>query len=330
MDPQSAARDWLDRLRVEQGASAHTVSGYRRDIQRYLDDLRAHGVCDLGAVTSGDVERHIAALHAGEVTGRPLASSSVARACAAIRGFHLFALREGLTVTDPAAGLTGPKVGEHLPKALSVGEVERLLDAAHAGSDPVDLRDAALLEMLYATGARISEAVALDLDDVDLDDEFPVVRLFGKGRKERLVPVGGYAHRALDAYLVRARPALAERGTGTPAVFLNQRGRRLSRQSAWEAVRRAARGAHLEEAVSPHTLRHSFATHLLEGGASIRDVQELLGHASVQTTQIYTKLSAATLREVYRAAHPRARRTAGKAPAHPDAPASGRRADDLG
>ncbi|MDN6429853.1 MAG: tyrosine-type recombinase/integrase, partial [Propionibacterium sp.] len=166
--------------------------------------------------------------------------------------------------------------------------------------------NAALLELLYATGARITEAVSLALDDLDLDEDLPVVRLFGKGRKERLVPVGRPARVAGAAYLVRARPQLAARGRGTPTLFLNTRGRPLSRQSAWEALQRVARLAGLEAHVSPHTLRHSFATHMLEGGASIRDVQELLGHASVQTTQIYTKLSALTLREVYRTSHPRA------------------------
>ena len=300
------ARDWLDHLRVERGASPHTVSNYRRDIERYLRDLRAHGVDALAAVAPGDVERHLEDLRSGAVTGTPLAAGSVARASAAIRGFHLFALREGAAPRDPAARVRAPQVGERLPHALSVDQVGRLLDAAHVGDDPVSLRDAALLELLYATGARVSEAVGLAVDDLDLDDEQPVARLFGKGRKERLVPLGSYARDAVSAYLVRARPALAARGAGTPALFLNSRGRPLSRQSAWEALQRAAAAAHLEAHISPHTLRHSFATHLLEGGASIRDVQELLGHASVQTTQIYTKLSAATLREVYRAAHPRA------------------------
>lgn len=305
-DMEDVARDWLDHLRVERGASPHTVSNYRRDITRYLSDLRVHGTPSLTRVTEGDIERHVAALRAGEVTGRPLAASSVARACAAIRGFHRFALREGVTTEDPAARLEAPRMPERLPKALSISQVGALLDAAHLGDSPVQLRDAALLEFLYATGARITEAVSLAVDDLDLDEETPVVRLFGKGRKERLVPVGHPARDALSAYLVRARPQLAQRGRGTPTLFLNTRGRPLSRQSAWEAVQRAASAAGLSAHVSPHTLRHSFATHLLEGGASIRDVQELLGHASVQTTQVYTRLSAVTLREVYRTSHPRA------------------------
>ena len=210
---------------------------------------------------------------------------------------------------DAAAEVRAPKQGSHLPKALSVDQVSRLLDAAHSAPGAAGLRDAALLELLYATGARVSEAVGLAVDDIDLDDEAPVVRLFGKGRKERLVPLGSYAKDALGAYLVRGRPELAARGSH--AVFLNKRGAAMSRQSAWEAIRRAASAAGLEAGVSPHTLRHSFATHLLEGGASVRDVQELLGHASVQTTQIYTKVTVAALREVYWTTHPRAR---GRAP----------------
>lgn len=298
--------DWLAQVRVERGASAHTVSAYRRDITRYAADLHKHGISSLSAVTGRDVEEHLAGLRSGAITGVPLAPSSVARARAAIRGLHLFAVKEGIASSDPTQGIEGPKSAQILPKALTIDEVGLLLDATHVGDRAVDLRDAALLELLYATGARVSEVVDLDVDDVDLDADFPVVRLFGKGRKERLVPVGRPARSALEAYSVRARPLLAQSGTGTPALFLNTRGRRMSRQSAWESIQRAADAANLSAHVSPHTLRHSFATHLLEGGASVRDVQELLGHASVQTTQIYTRVSALTLREVYRTAHPRA------------------------
>lgn len=248
-------------------------------------------------------------LASGQVTGTPAAASSVARASAAIRGLHKYAMTEGAVGTDAAAQLHAPRQGRHLPKALSVDEVGRLLDAAHADDSPIGLRDAALLELLYATGARVSEAVSLSADDLDLDGDVPVVRLFGKGRKERIVPVGSFAVDALDAYRVRARPALAARGRGSTAFFLNSRGGALSRQSAWTAIRRAAEAAQLGERVSPHTLRHSFATHLLEGGASVREVQELLGHASVATTQIYTQVTAAALREVFTLSHPRARGT---------------------
>jgi integrase/recombinase XerD len=192
-----------------------------------------------------------------------------------------------------------------LPKAISVEEVERLLTAAGAEQTPLALRDQALLELLYGTGARISEAVGLAVDDLDRGSG--LVRLDGKGGKQRLVPVGSYAQRAVEAYLVRGRPVLAAAGAGTPALFLNARGGRLSRQSAWTALRSAAERAELTARVSPHTLRHSFATHLLDGGADVRVVQELLGHASVTTTQVYTLVTVDRLREVYATAHPRAR-----------------------
>ncbi len=302
-------RDWVDYLRVEKGASTHTVSNYLRDASRYVRDMESRGRETLADVSTHDVEEHLAGLASGQVSGRPAAASSVARACAAIRGLHRYALAEGVLDVDVTAQLRAPRQGQHLPKALSVDEVGRLLDAAHADDTPIGLRDAALLELLYATGARVSEAVALSADDLDLDGQVPVVRLFGKGRKERIVPVGSFAVEALDAYRVRARPVLAARGSGSTALFLNSRGSALSRQSAWTAIRRAAQAAKLAHRVSPHTLRHSFATHLLEGGASVREVQELLGHASVATTQIYTRVTATVLREVFTLSHPRARGT---------------------
>ncbi len=224
-----------------------------------------------------------------------------------MRGLHRFWLLEGVTETDPAAPVRPPTPAKRLPKAISVDQVEALLGAAALGDTPTSLRDRALLEVLYGCGARISEAVGLDVDDIDLDAG--AVRLHGKGGKQRVVPLGSFAREATDAYLVRARPLLATRGPGTPAVFLNSRGGRLSRQSAWTALRAAAERAGLAATVSPHTLRHSFATHLLDGGADVRTVQELLGHASVTTTQIYTLVTAEKLREVYAAAHPRALHT---------------------
>lgn len=296
--------DWLAHLGVERGASVHTLAAYRRDVERFKVDLAQRGVVDLESVSTEHVEDHLRRLASGDLTGRPAAPSSVERALSAIRGLLRHAMREGLLAVDPTDGVTAPRRGLHLPKALTVGQVAAMLDAARR-DDPVSLRDSALLEVLYATGARISEAVGLAADDLDLDAELPVLRLFGKGRKERIVPIGRWAQEALDAYLVRSRPVLAQRGEGTTALFLNQRGRVLSRQSAWEIVRRAAQRAGVDVEVSPHTLRHSFATHLLEGGASVRDVQELLGHSSVQTTQIYTRVTARTLREVHRSAHPR-------------------------
>jgi integrase/recombinase XerD len=294
---------YLDHLTVERGLSRNTLASYRRDLLRYAEALTAAGIGDLGAVGSGEITRHLAGLRA-----EGLASSSAARAISAVRGLHRFAAREGLVGVDVAAEVKPPAPPKRLPKALDVDQVTRLLAA---GDDsPLGLRDKALLEFLYGTGARISEAVGAAIDDLDLGDD-PAAVLHGKGGRTRLVPVGGYAKDALGAYLVRGRPALAEKGRGTPAVFLNARGGRLSRQSAWTILHRAARTAGLPvegpHAVSPHTLRHSYATHLLDGGADVRVVQELLGHASVTTTQVYTLVTVERLREVYATAHPRAR-----------------------
>ena len=221
-----------------------------------------------------------------------------------MRGLHRFAHREGITADDPARAVRPPAPARRLPRALPLDRVERLLDAAGPPDTAPGLRDRALLELLYGTGARISEAVGLDVDD--LERGTGLVRLDGKGGKQRMVPVGSYASRAVDAYLVRGRPALAAAGRGDGALFLNRRGGRLSRQSAWAVLRAAADRAGLAEQVSPHTLRHSFATHLLDGGADVRVVQELLGHASVTTTQVYTLVTVDRLREVYATAHPRA------------------------
>jgi integrase/recombinase XerD len=254
-----------------------------------------------------DVEDFLIAIRQGADDRTPLVASSAKRAVVAVRGWHRFLVLEGATRVDPAHEVRPPAQPKRLPKAISVDEVTALLDAASLGDGPVPLRDRALLELLYSTGARISEAVGLDVDDLDRTPGAGAVRLFGKGSKERVVPVGSYALDALDAYLVRGRPALATGGRGTAAVFLNTRGARLSRQSAWAVLRTAAERAGITTPVSPHTLRHSFATHLLRGGADIRVVQELLGHASVTTTQVYTAVTRESLREVYDTSHPRAR-----------------------
>ncbi len=236
---------------------------------------------------------------------QPLSATSAARAVVAVRGLHRFALREGLVDVDAASDVRPPSAPRRLPKAIAVEDVERLLDAAGYPGTPLAARDRALLEVLYGTGARISEAVGLAVDDVDLADR--TVLLHGKGGKQRRVPLGSYAASAVDAYLVQARPGLAAHGSGTPMLFLNARGGPLSRQSAWTVLRTAAERAGLAAGISPHTLRHSFATHLMEGGADVRVVQELLGHSSVTTTQIYTLVTVDALREVYATAHPRAR-----------------------
>ena len=242
------------------------------------------------------------------MNGRTLSpASSVARALSSVRGFTRFLVDEGELEADPAVEVTPPKLPSRLPKALTIEQVEKLL-AATDGEELDRLRDKALLELLYATGARVSEAVGLNVDDLIGDEGVTeVVRLFGKGGKQRIVPLGSYARVALDAYLVRARPVLSARGRATPALFLGMRGARLSRQSAWLVIRGAGERAELGLELSPHSMRHSFATHLLQGGADVRVVQELLGHASVATTQIYTRVTADALRDVYVTAHPRAR-----------------------
>lgn len=309
---------YLDHLTIERGVAANTLSSYRRDLRRYREHLLARGIEDLAGVGEGDVTEFLVTLRRGDPdNGVPaLSAVSAGRALIAVRGLHRFAAAEGLVAADVARSVKPPTPGRRLPKSLTVDEVAALLAGAggappQAGGTPSEadgpltLRNRALLEMLYSTGSRISEAVGMDIDDIDVADRS--VRLHGKGGKQRLVPVGRPAVAALDAYLVRGRPELAGRGRGTAAVFLNARGGRLSRQSAWQVLQDAAERAGITAKVSPHTLRHSFATHLLDGGADVRVVQELLGHASVTTTQIYTLVTVNALREVWAEAHPRAR-----------------------
>jgi len=300
---------------VERGLAASTVESYRRDLRRYASVLASQGKTRLDEITPADVAGFLASLREGDAEHAALAVSSAARAVIAVRGLHAFAVAQGLAATNPAREVPPPSPPRRLPRAIPVGDVERLLDAAgpapgDLSADPRPLRDRALLEFLYGTGARISEATGLDVDELQLGvvPEDPVVRLIGKGGKHRVVPMGSYAVRALEAYLVRARPGLAiasRRASASPAVFLNARGGRLTRQGAWGVLHAAAARAGLPD-VSPHTLRHSFATHMLDGGADIRVVQELLGHASVTTTQVYTLITVDRLREVYAASHPRA------------------------
>lgn len=305
-----AVRDYLAHLTIERGLSPNTIAAYRRDLSRYLVYLEGAERSAPRDVTERDVEDFVLVLRTGSDGAATLSASSAARSVVAVRGWHKFCAREGLTDGDASKDVKPPAQARRLPKAISTDEVERLLEAASVGDGAIPLRDRALLELVYSTGARISEAVGLDVDDIDLSPGLASVRLLGKGRKERVVPVGSYAVAAVEAYVVRARPALSSGGRGTPALFLNSRGTRLSRQSAWAVLRACAERAGLPNAthISPHTLRHSFATHLLAGGADVRVVQELLGHASVTTTQLYTQVTADTLREVYAAAHPRALR----------------------
>ncbi len=308
----AVVRGYLDHLAVERGVAANTLSSYRRDLQRYALYLGARGVDLLADVDAPAIGSFLAGLREGDDEHPPLSSSSAARAIVAVRGLHRFALQEGVVAADVSAQVRPAAPPRRLPKAITVQDVERLLDAASYAGTSLALRDRALLEVLYGTGARISETVGLDVDDLDLTEN--TVLLSGKGGKQRRVPVGSYAARAVAAYLVQARPELAAAGSGTAKLFLNARGGPLSRQSAWVVLRSAAERAGLASergaAISPHTLRHSFATHLMEGGADVRVVQELLGHASVATTQIYTLVTVDALREVYASAHPRAGRAA--------------------
>ncbi len=303
-----ASRTYLDHLSVERGLAANTLASYRRDLGRYLRYADTQGLGSVSDITEHHVTAFLASLREGDAEHPPLSSGSAARTLVAVRGFHRFAFREGLSPSDPAKQVKPPVPAKRLPKALPLADVEAILAASGAGGTALASRDQALLELLYGSGARISEAVGLDVDDLDLD--VGVVRLAGKGGKQRLVPIGSYAVSALQTYLSGPRLDLVRTPGKTPsvvaAVFLNARGGRLSRQSAWTVLRKAAGRAGVAAEVSPHTLRHSFATHLLDGGADVRVVQELLGHASVTTTQVYTLVTVDLLREVYATSHPRA------------------------
>ncbi|PCE14249.1 tyrosine recombinase XerD [Microbacterium sp. SZ1] len=300
MQLDRALDSYLRHVTIERGLSDHTISAYRRDLAGYLEWLTADGIADTAQITPAIVGRFIAERSSADPAP---AATSLARLQSSVRGWHRFLAREGIEDDDPSGRLRPPKAPRRLPKALTIDQVERLL-AAPSAEEPIGIRDRALLELLYATGARVSEAVNLDVDDVSHGD---VLRLRGKGSKERIVPVGSFARAAVDAYLTRVRPGLAAKGRASARLFLGARGAPLSRQSAWLVIRDAAERAQITSDVSPHTLRHSFATHLLQGGADVRVVQELLGHASVATTQIYTHVSVDTLRDVYATSHPRAR-----------------------
>lgn len=294
--------EYLSHLSVERGLADNTMRSYRRDLRRYLQFLLSRDVDDPANIDENLVSAFLGALRTGDQDHPPLGTASAARTIVAVRGFHRFLVREQVVAQDVTAAIKPPRPPSRLPKALELGQVEAILDAAGAAGTILSSRDRALLEVLYGTGARISEAVGLDLDDVDLDEG--VVLLRGKGGKQRLVPLGSFAITAVQDYLTASRPALVSRAE--PAIFLNARGGRLSRQSAWTVLKKAAEAAGITVDVSPHTLRHSFATHLLDGGADVRVVQELLGHASVTTTQIYTLVTVEKLREIYATAHPRA------------------------
>lgn len=314
---------FLQYASLERGLSANSVSAYRQDLGRYALFLSEEALTDTAQVRPDTLQRFVVWLRSPE--GGNLSPASVARRVSTVKAFHRFLFEEGLTPDFPGAKVRTPKLPDPIPEALSIDEVERLLTAS-GGESPTGLRDRALLELLYATGARVSEIVALDVDDLltpegegnhsdrsEEENRFAhlsqggLVRVIGKGNKQRIVPYGRFAGEAVARYLVRARPDLVARGRGTPALFVGARGARFSRQSMWLVLQEAAHRAELSAKVSPHTLRHSFATHLLQGGADVRTVQELLGHSSVSTTQIYTRVTPETLKEHYVLAHPRAR-----------------------
>ncbi|GGL00233.1 tyrosine recombinase XerD [Salinibacterium xinjiangense] len=301
VDIAVAVDRYLRHVSIERGLSPNTVQAYRRDLGAYTDMLAGRGIHNPSAIATQDVVAFAHELRTRHE--RPLSASSTARMLSSVRSWHRFLLDESIVEVDVASEVQPPKQSMRLPKAISIEQMESVLSATD-GDDVQSLRDKALLELLYATGARISEAVALNVDDLVDGD---IVRLFGKGSKQRIVPVGSFARSAIDAYLVRARPIFSARGAATPALFLGSRGHRVSRQNAWLIIRAAAERAKLGLEISPHTFRHSFATHLLAGGADVRVVQELLGHSSVATTQIYTMVTADTLRDMYTTAHPRAR-----------------------
>ena len=300
--------DFLAYARFERGLSTNTVEAYRRDLAMWRTFCSEQGV-DPSRVGSEDVTAYLEKLRAGSSpASRPLASSSVARMLVSLRSLYRFLRREGAIEVDPTAKVGVPKRPRSLPKAISIEDVVRLIESP-APDDLLGRRDKAMLETLYGAGLRISELIGLDVDDVDLDGGSLLVRA-GKGEKSRVVPLGRAARSAIESYLALTRPILVSRSSGAAskgALFVNARGGRLSRQGCWKILRTHAGAAGLDGKVSPHTLRHSFATHMLDGGADIRVVQELLGHASLATTQVYTLVSDTRLREVYLSAHPRAR-----------------------
>ncbi len=336
LHPQQGAARYLRHVAIERGLSQNTRDAYRRDLDAYVHWLGEQHIDDLALVQPEHIAEYVAELNGaapGSATARSAESGAVRpeeakpaysattinRRISTVRNMHRFLFEEGALPSHAGSGVRTPKLAQRLPKALPLEQIEAILGAVN-GEDPVALRDRAFLELLYATGARVSEITALDLDDLfageDQDawvdpeaalGEGGFLRVTGKGSKQRIVPYGSYAGRALAAYLVRSRPGMIAKGTGTPALFVGPRGSRVSRQGAWLIIRAATERAGLEIDVSPHTFRHSFATHLLAGGADVRSVQELLGHASVETTQIYTQVTAETLREHYLQAHPRAK-----------------------
>ncbi|CAB4814720.1 unannotated protein [freshwater metagenome] len=306
MNLDSALKSFVDHLTIERGLSLNSISAYKRDLAKFSQFL-AKGSLDFEKLTEGEITDFEVWLKESK-----LAVTSINRNISALKSFYKYAAQE-FSITNPVSAMSSSKVPRRLPKALTIKEVTSLIEATKREGDPISLRDHAIIEMLYGTGARVSEIVGVDINDFAQGEvegnSITTLKLRGKGSKERIVPLGSFAKSALDEYLVRIRPNLLTKSKSArveTALFLNQRGSRLSRQSAWQVISDAADATGLTGKVSPHVFRHSYATHLLDGGADIRVVQELLGHASVTTTQIYTLITIDKVREAYATAHPRA------------------------
>lgn len=297
-DSKFALEDYIHFLKVERQLSQNTVASYKRDLLNYIVQLEKAGV---GSIDDIDRSTILQYLHQLKEQGK--SSRTVARHISSIRSFHQFLLREKVTSQDPTVHLEMPKLEQKLPSVLSVKEVDKLISMP-ASSKSQGKRDIALLELLYGTGMRVSELIGLNVDNIHISMGF--VRVFGKGGKERIIPLGGGAMKACTAYIREARPVFIEKTKGTDALFVNMRGSRLTRQGCWKIIKGYALKAGIQKELTPHILRHSFATHLIENGADIRAVQEMLGHADISTTQIYTHVSKARLKDVYVKFHPRA------------------------
>ena len=302
MDQQ--AKQFLGFMSVEKGAAANTISAYRNDLEQFSTYVNAARSNGRDAVWH-DVDQDLLQGYIGSLRSNEYADATVARKVAAVKSFFNYLTAEGIVPSDPTETLSSPRVGKTLPKALTVGEIDELLEQPNKRTTPESKRDKAMLEMLYATGMRVSELVSLDLDSIELHNNRATVRCLGKGGRERLIPIHEASVRALRVYLEEARPELA-RSKRERALFINRRGERLTRQGFWLILKNYARSTKITGDVTPHTLRHSFATHMLRGGAPLRNVQELLGHANISTTQVYTQLSDEHVRRVYDNAHPRA------------------------
>lgn len=297
-DVRFALEDYLHFLKVERQLSGNTLISYKRDLEEYMDYMKQEGYETIDDVDRPGIVSHLQRLKEGGKSAR-----TVSRHISSIRSFHQFLLREKVTTQDPTVHLELPKLEQKLPRVLSMDEVDRLIEIPDR-SKPQGVRDHALLEILYGTGMRVSELIGLDMDDIHLSMGF--VRVFGKGGKERIIPLGGKSIEACKRYIEEARPSFIAKQKGAEALFVNMRGTRLTRQGCWKLLKGHALNAGIQKELTPHILRHTFATHLIENGADLRAVQEMLGHADISTTQIYTHVSRSRLKEVYVKFHPRA------------------------